>query len=82
MIPICDNAVSELKYQSKSWPEQIVLVTEKNLEGTMMVDVRKWYPHKTLPGGYRSSEKGICMKPEDWIAIIPLIQEMLANCQK
>ena len=54
----------------------------KQSQGVLFVDVRKWF--KNMENNeWHSTKSGILLEIEDWVHILPLIQELVsANIQK
>ena len=52
----------------------------KTRDGRLEVDARKWMINQDGVS-YRSSHKGLQLKPEDWKRAIPLIQELIASAE-
>lgn len=54
-------------------------VSVRSIEGRLYLDARKWfkYPNQEAP---ISSRKGLMLDFETWDKVIPIIQELRAQC--
>lgn len=69
------NSIAEKRVEIS--PAQVLLLQIKNGFNHLELDIRKWPAKELKEGQYFKFSRGICMKKEQWLKALPLIQEML-----
>lgn len=73
------NAIDSKEFKKNDGAKTLVQL--KSANGTLFIDIRKWY-QRANQSDFGPTRHGIMLTVEDWKHILPLIQEVIdgINC--